>query len=320
MSKPIVVVPGSIYQHVIDRVQASFEMIRIESADASLLTNEQRESISAIASSVPLSNEFISSLPSLKIIAHFGVGYDVIDASFAGKNGVMVTNTPDVLSAEVADTTIGLLLNTIRELPRAENYLRQGKWVSDGAYPLTPLSLGKRSVGIYGLGRIGLEITTRLEGFGVDIHYHSRNQKEGIGYKYHSTLLQMANAVDTLISIVPGNEATERTINADILKALGSNGVFINVGRGSVVDDNALIDALENGVIAAAGLDVFTDEPNVPARLMELDNVSLLPHVASASVLTRNAMADLQVDNLVEWFSGKAPISPVVETAHIENK
>ena len=320
MTKPVVLIPGSIYEHVVKRVDADFEMLRIDSADLKLLSDTQRAQIKGIASAIHLPNDFIKELPSLEIIAHFGVGYDVIDAKFAGENNVMVCNTPDVLSEEVADTTIGLLLNTLRELPKAEAHIRNGDWVGKGNYRLTPLTMRNRTVGIYGLGRIGQEIAKRLEGFGVEIHYHTRTEKSGFSYKYHSTLLDMANAVDTLISIVPGTSATTKSINAEILKALGSDGVFINVGRGSVADEDALIEALQNKTIAAAGLDVFENEPDPRKDFFTLDNVSVLPHVASASVHTRNAMGDLQVDNLVNWFSGKAPISPVPETAHIATK
>ena len=320
MTKPIVLIPGAIYEHVVQRVAADFEMLRIEAADLDLLSDEQTAKIKGIASAIHLPNEFIKGLPSLEIIAHFGVGYDVIDAQFAGQNNVMVCNTPDVLSEEVADTTIGLLLNTLRELPKAEAHIRQGDWIGKGNYRLTPLTMRNRKVGIYGLGRIGQEIAKRLEGFGVEIHYHTRSKKDGFSYRYHATLLEMAKDVDTLISIVPGTDATIKSVNAEILTALGSNGVFINVGRGSVADEDALIKALEDKTIAAAGLDVFENEPDPRQDFFTLDNVSMLPHVASASVHTRNAMGDLQVDNLVNWFAGKAPISPVPETLHISIK
>lgn len=316
MTKPMILIPGNIYPHVSDRVEAEFDMVRIPTADSSLLSDIQRKNIVGIASSTLLTNAFLKELPALEIIAHFGVGYDSIDAKFAGENNIMVCNTPDVLSDEVADTTIGLLINTLRELPKAEIYLRQGKW-EDSNYPLTKLTLRQRSVGIYGLGRIGLEIGKRLEGFGVDIHYHSRNEKDGVEYSYHKTLLGMAHAVDTLISIVPGTPTTDGSVDAEVLSALGKEGVFINVGRGSVVDEDALIRALKDGTIAAAGLDVFSNEPSVASVLLDLDNVSLLPHVASASVHTRNQMGNLQVDNLVAWFSNKPLLSPVAETKHV---
>ncbi|HET7411535.1 MAG TPA: 2-hydroxyacid dehydrogenase, partial [Pararhizobium sp.] len=257
---------------------------------------------------------FIDALPNLEIIASFGVGYDAVDAKHAASRGIVVTNTPDVLSDEVADTTIGLLLNTLRELPKAEEYLREGRWAKEGNYPLTKLTLRGRTAGIYGLGRIGLAIARRLEGFGVDILYHSRNKRDDVSYTYASSLEELANGCDTLIVIVPGGAATEKTVNARVLSALGPSGVLINVGRGSTVDCDALVAALKSGTIAAAGLDVFPDEPNVPEALLPLPNVSLLPHVASASVHTRNAMADLVADNLVSWFTNGRALTPVQES------
>ena len=167
------------------------------------------------------------------------------------------------------------------------------------------------------MGRIGIAIARRLEAFGLSVAYHNRRQVEGVPYAYHPTLLGLAHAVDTLISVAPGGASTEKAVNAEVLAALGPNGVFVNIGRGSTVDEEALIAALANGVIRGAGLDVFAREPHVPQALIDLPNASLLPHVGSASVHTRNAMADLVVDNLISWFSGKGPLTPVPETKHV---
>lgn len=318
MSKRTILIPGKVHERVLARLADEFSIIRIDAANAELLDSYQINQISGIASMCVIPNAFISSLQNLEIIAHFGVGYDVIDAKYAAGQGVIVSNTPDVLSEEVADTTIGLLLNTLREFPQAENYLRQGSWVDKGNYPLTKLTLRGRKVGIYGLGRIGMEIAKRLEGFGVGIEYHTRTEKEGISYGYRSSLLELAQHNDTLISIVPGGVATDHSVTVDVLEALGTNGIFVNVGRGSVIDANVLIHALENGIIAGAGLDVFENEPAVPAQLLDFPNVSLLPHVASASVHTRDLMADLVVDNLINWFDGNPALSPVVETIGLQ--
>ncbi|WP_077959690.1 2-hydroxyacid dehydrogenase [Ensifer adhaerens] len=308
-----VLVPGKINQRVLDRLAEQFEIVRIESADPALVTSEMRDAKAiAVAGRVPAA--LMDALPGLEIIANFGVGYDGVEVAHAAARGIAVSNTPDVLTEEVADTAVGLLLNTVRQLPQAEQWLRQGRWSRDGAFPLSPLSLRGRSVGLYGLGRIGLAIARRLEAFGVSIAYHTRSPREGLSYAYHPTLVGMAGAVDTLVVIVPGTEATRRTINAGVLSALGSNGVLINVGRGTTVDEQALIEALQTGVIAGAGLDVFENEPQVPEALMALPNVSLLPHVASASVVTRNAMADLVVDNIEAWFSTGKALTPVPET------
>lgn len=318
MSKRTILIPGRIHERILARLTDMFSIVRIEAADFELLSGEQINNISGIASMCVIPNSLISGLPNLEMIAHFGVGYDAIDAVFATEQGVIVSNTPDVLSDEVADTTIGLLLNTLKELPQAENYLREGRWVESGPYPLTKHTLRGRKVGIYGLGRIGLEIAKRLEGFGVGIEYHTRTKKGNVTYAYRSSLLELAQHNDTLISIVPGGEATDYSITADILVALGTNGIFINVGRGSVVAGDVLIHALQNGIIAGAGLDVFENEPAVPAKLLNFPNVSLLPHIASASIHTRNLMADLVVDNLINWFDGKPALTPVIETIELQ--
>lgn len=254
----------------------------------------------------------IASLPKLEVIANFGVGYDSVDLPAAIARGIIVTNTPDVLNEEVADFTVGLLLSTIRELPQADRFLRDGKWLR-GAYPLTQ-TLRDRTIGIVGMGRIGQAIAKRVAAFGVPVVYHSRKPQAGVAYKYYADLKAMAADVDTLIAIVPGGAATKHMINADILETLGPRGILINVARGSVVDQNALIEALRNGVIHGAGLDVFTDEPNVPLPLLALPNVVLVPHVGSGTHHTRATMGNLVVDNLRSWFAGKGPVTPVRET------
>jgi lactate dehydrogenase-like 2-hydroxyacid dehydrogenase len=312
-----ILVPGKLYEHAVGRVDKSFRMVTIERSDAALVDAGMAGDVRGVAAMTGISAAFIDALPKLEIIASMGVGYDAVDARHAGARGVTVTNTPDVLTEEVADTAIGLLINTVRDLPRAEQWLRQGRWRKGAHYPLTTTTLRGRRAGIFGMGRIGLAIARRLEAFGLSVAYHNRRKVEGVPYAYHPTLIDLAQAVDTLISAAPGGASTEKAVNADMLKALGPNGVFINIGRGSTVDEAALISALQNGVIRAAGLDVFADEPNVPQALIDLPNASLLPHVGSASVHTRDAMADLVVDNLISWFSGKGPLTPVPETREV---
>ena len=314
-SRPTVLLAGKVHPRVRQRVEAEFDAISIDAANAALLDEDTRKRIRGLAAATAISADFIDSLPKLEVIANFGVGYDAVDARHAATRQVMVTNTPDVLSEEVADTTVGLLLNTVRELPKAEAYLRAGKWESDGAYPLTSLSLRGRTVGIFGLGRIGLAIARRLEAFGLPIHYHTRNMRSDVAYTWHARLVDLASAVDTLVVIVPGGAATEKAVNTEVLDALGPQGVLISVGRGSTIDEPALIAALTDRRIAAAGLDVFAHEPHVPQALMDLPNACLLPHVASASVSTRNAMADLVVDNLEAWLAGRPALTPVPECA-----
>jgi lactate dehydrogenase-like 2-hydroxyacid dehydrogenase len=258
---------------------------------------------------------FLSRFPKLEIVASFGVGYDHIDAKWAGEHGIVVTNTPEVLNEEVADTALGLLLCTVREFPQAERYLRAGKWL-EKAYRLTPATLRDRTVGMVGMGRIGKAIGRRLDAFGVPVVYHSRNPQPGVGYKYYPKLVDMARDVDVLMVIVPGGASTKNLIDMKVLEALGPNGILINMARGSVVDEPALIKALQNKTILSAGLDVFAKEPEVPAELIAMDNVVLFPHLGSGSVYTRRAMDQLVVDNILAWASGKPPLTPVPETPY----
>ena len=251
--------------------------------------------------------------PKLEIVSTFGVGYDHVDAAFARDHDIMVTNTPDVLTEEVADIAMGLLIATLREFIKADRYLRSGLWLNQ-QYPLSAGSLRDRTVGVVGMGRIGQAIARRLDAFKVPVVYHTRNPVAGLSYRHYPDLIGMANAVDTLVVIVPGGAGTAKMINADVMKALGPRGVIINVARGTVVDEQALIEALKSGTILAAGLDVFEREPNVPDELKAMQNVVLLPHIGSASVVTRNAMDQLVVDNLKAWFAGKPPLTPVPET------
>lgn len=315
-----VLVPGPLNEHALQRIGDTFTMEHIPTGDAKLVTPAMAESVRGIASMAPVSAALIDALPKLEIIANFGVGYDAVDSAHAAAKGIMVTNTPDVLTEEVADTAIGLLINAVRELPSAEKWLREGRWPKEGAYPLTGATLRGRSAGIFGLGRIGKAIALRLEVFGMPVAYYNRNPVEGSPYAYYPSLVALAAAVDTLICVAPGGKGTEKAVNAEVLKALGPDGVFVNVGRGSSVDEDALAAALESGTVRAAGLDVFADEPNIPQRLLDAPNTCLLPHVGSASVHTRDAMADLQVDNLASWFSEGKAITPVSETRHLQPK
>ena len=252
-------------------------------------------------------------LPALEIVASFGVGYDTVDAAGAARRGIMVTNTPGVLDEEVADLTLGLLLATIRQIPQAERHVREGRWPA-GPFALSPTLRGRR-IGILGLGAIGKAVARRLEGFGVPIAYHGRTRQPDVGYAYHASPAALAAACDVLIAIVPGGAGTRQLVDAAVLAALGPDGVVINVSRGSGVDEAALIAALQSGTILAAGLDVFADEPQVPAALLALPNVVALPHIGSASVATRAAMGALVVDNLFAWFGTGQAITPVAETA-----
>ncbi len=317
MQKVDILVPGSLPETTITTLAETFACHRAGGhgeVDAIVARDGGKLRGMARGGHFGVDRDLIDRLPKLEIIANFGVGYDGIDLVRCAERGIVVTNTPDVLTEEVADTALGLLLNTVRELSAAERYLRAGRWERDGNYPLTKATMRDRTVGIAGLGRIGLAIARRLDAMGVPVVYYTRTEKPGIRYRYFSDLKVMAEAVDTMIAVLPGTPATQRIINADIFRALGREGIFINIGRGATVDDAALIEALRTGAIRAAGLDVFTDEPHVPAALMALDNVVLLPHVGSGSVFTRNAMGQLMIDNLTSWFGAGKPLTPVPET------
>lgn len=254
---------------------------------------------------------FIAPFAELEIVSSFGVGYDHIDAAALARRGVVVTHTPDVLTDEVADLALGLLIATARQLPQVDRYVRAGQWLK-APYPLTTTLRG-RKVGILGLGRIGKAIAQRLQACGLQIEYHGRTQQPGVAWPYHASLLGMAQSCDVLMVVASGGAETRHMVNAQVLDALGPDGIVINVGRGSVIDEAALIDALRDKRILSAGLDVFEDEPRVPAELIAMDQVVLLSHVGSASVHTRDAMGQLMVDNLLSWFAGKGAISPVPE-------
>lgn len=255
---------------------------------------------------------FLDRLPNVEIIANIGVGYDRLDIAAVAARDIVATNTPDVLTDEVADLTVGLLLATVRRIPHAERFLRSGQWKA-GGFPYSP-SLRGRRVGILGLGRIGKAIARRLSGFDVTIVYCGRSQQSDVSFPFYPSALQMARDVDVLIAAVPGTAGTRNMIDADVLAALGPDGVFINVARGSVVDEAALIAALQQKAILAAGLDVFAAEPEIPEALLALDNVVLTPHIGSASVRTRSEMIDLLFENLTSWFAGEGPKTPVAET------
>ena len=252
-------------------------------------------------------------LPHLELVSSFGVGYDHMDVKWAAAHDVVLTNTPDVLTEEVADTALGLLLCTVREFPQAERYLRAGKWL-ERSYPLTKATLRNRTVGMVGMGAIGQAIARRLAAFGVPVVYHTRKPRRDVSYLHCPSLIEMARAVDVLMVIVPGGAGTANLINAEVLDALGPDGILINMARGSVVDEPALIKALQDKRIMAAGLDVFAKEPDVPQELIAMDNVVLFPHLGSASVYTREKMDQLVVDNIAAWAAGKPPLTPVAET------
>ncbi len=319
MAKPDVLLVGARKPVIVGGLDPNVTLHHwLEVKDKDAFVKENGEKIRAIAvayTADKVDAAFMQRFPKLEQISSFGVGYDHIDAKWAGAHGITVTNTPDVLNEEVADTALGLLLCTVREFPQADRYVRAGKWTK-AQYPLSKATLRNRTVGMVGMGRIGRAIARRLEAFGVPVVYHSRNPQDGVTYKYYPKLVDMARDVDTLMIIVPGGASTKNMINAEVLKALGADGIVINMARGSVIDEAALIDALKNRTIFSAGLDVFAKEPEVPAELLAMDNIVLFPHLGSSSEVTRAAMDQLVVDNILAWASGKPPLTPVPETPY----
>jgi lactate dehydrogenase-like 2-hydroxyacid dehydrogenase len=318
MSKPHLLQTGPMMPMIEEGMGKAFVLHKLhEAPDREAMLVKIAPEIMAIATGghtgVKTDAALMARMPKLKIAANFGVGYDSIDVVAAAQRGVVVTNTPDVLSEEVADTALGLLLMTARELGRAEQYLRSGRWPKEGDYRLTP-SLRDRKLGMVGMGRIGQAIAKRASAFGMPITYFSRSKKADVAYPYYGDLIAMAKAVDVLMVITPGGPSTKNLINADVLKALGPNGILINMARGSVVDEPALIAALKARTILAAGLDVYWNEPHMDPAFLTLENAVLLPHVGSGSVYTRDQMGQLVVDNLAAFAAGLPPPTPVDET------
>lgn len=273
--------------------------------------SEVQEKVDAIAvmGGYKITPELMKSMTNLKIIACYGVGYDAIDIDYAKSLGIKVTNTPEVLNDEVADTALALMLCVYKQIVDADNFARNNSWVN-GDFPLSKKFSGSK-LGIVGMGRIGKAIAKRAEAFDCVISYHSRNKKD-VKYKFYDNVNELAKDVDTLCIITPGGKETEKLINQKVLKDLGTNGVLINVARGSVVDQDELIYCLKNNIILAAGLDVYVNEPNIPKELIDLKNTVLLPHIASGTVETRNAMGQLVYDNIKNYFEDKPLISQVL--------
>ncbi len=253
--------------------------------------------------------KLMAALPSLKVICSFGVGYDTIDVAEAVRRGVAVSNTPDVLNDCVADLTFGMLIDVARGLSASDRFLRRGEWLK-GAYPLQTRVSGKR-LGILGLGRIGRMIAKRASGFDMQIRYHNRRPVTDVAYGYEPSLAALAEWAEFLVVASAGGAETRHLVSKEIIEALGKDGFLINISRGTVIDETALVDALVHKRIAGAALDVFEHEPKVPTELMNLDNVVLLPHVGSGTHETRQAMANLTLDNLRSWLEKGALLTPV---------
>jgi lactate dehydrogenase-like 2-hydroxyacid dehydrogenase len=254
--------------------------------------------------------EQMRALPRLRAVINHGVGFDRVDVGFARRTGIQVANTPDVLTDCVADTAVGLVLDVMRGLSAADRFVRAGRWPAERNFPLMRRVTG-RKVGILGLGRIGLAVARRLDGFGAAVSYHGRRQRDDVAYAYAPTPVDLARDSDVLVVTAAGGPQTERLVGRAVLEALGPRGFLVNVARGSVVDEDVLVSMLVSGDLGGAGLDVFSHEPEVPARLLELDNVVLLPHLASGTEETREAIAQLVLQNLDSYFSTGTVLTPV---------
>jgi len=282
-------------------------------SDIAALSEVERKQVTALAykGHHPLDGAVMDQLPSLKLIANFGVGYDAINVADASTRGIKVTNTPNVLNDDVADLAVALLIMESRKLTASESWMRAGKWPAGGAYPLARKMSG-RKVGVLGMGRIGREIADRLAAFKCEIHYQSRSRKDAPeGWTYHADPVELARAVDDLVIAVVGGPETVGFVSAEVIAALGPDGIIVNIARGSVIDEEALLDALEQGRLRGAGLDVFLNEPEVDGRFMDLPNATILPHVGSATVETRAAMGDLQRRNVLAFLGGQPLVTPV---------
>lgn len=298
-----------------ESLAASYDVLDLPSGDRTAFLAEHGGEVVAIVctNSGQVDAGLIAALPRLGVVANHGVGYENVDVEACRERGILVSNTPDVLDDAVAETALGLLIATRRRLVEADAFVRSGAW-AEGSFPLTGQVSGSR-VGILGLGRIGRRVAGLLEALGCEVGYHNRRPVPDVPYEYAASPVELAAGVDNLVVVVPGGSATAALVDRDVLDALGPGGVLVNVARGSVVDETALVAALQEGRLGAAGLDVYAEEPHVPEALRALGNVVLLPHVGSATVRTRTAMAELTLENLATWWASGRLRTPVPEPA-----
>jgi lactate dehydrogenase-like 2-hydroxyacid dehydrogenase len=305
MPKPVL----ASVEEALDREFTVHRLWQAENPDAFL--QEVGPRIRGIATFHGCDAALMQACPRLEIVSSFGVGYDNVDTGYARAHGIRVSNTPGVLDDAVAELAFGLMIALCRRIPQADRYVREGRWAREGNHPFTGELTGA-TVGVLGLGRIGKAFATRAQAFKMRVVYHGRSEQPYLPYVYYGNLEAMARDVDWLVCIAPGGPSTQGIISRPVLEALGPEGCLVNIGRGSSVDEPAMVEMLRSGALGGAALDVFADEPNVPQALMTLDNVVLLPHQGSATHKTRWAMGDLVVRNLRAHFAGEPLISPVV--------
>ena len=311
--KPQIIITARGHADTMATLQSDFTAHLLhEAPDKSAFFRQHAPNVRGLATfgPMPVDGKLMDQLPKLEIIANFGVGVDAINLDDAKQRGIIVTNTPDVLNETVADTAMALILNTVRRFPQSEQHLRAGYWAARGPYPLTT-DIGGKTLGVLGLGRIGEAIAKRAQAFGMKIRYHNRRRKDS-PFPYDPDPVTLAKNSNVLLVVTPGGAETNKLINAKVLDALGPRGFLVNIARGSVVDEPLLLRYLQEKKIAGAGLDVFVDEPRVPPEFFKLENAVLFPHVGSATVETRKAMGDLQVENLRLHFAGQPVKTRVV--------
>ncbi|TEA78153.1 2-hydroxyacid dehydrogenase [Allopusillimonas ginsengisoli] len=295
------------------RLSTHFDVIEgwnTEDREHAIKTRSQDVSVLVTSAMTATPATLIDHFPALKAICSFGVGYDSIDVRHAQQQGIQVSNTPDVLNDCVADEAMGLMLTTARRLSQAERYVRANLWGSSTGFPLGT-KVSHKKLGIVGLGRIGQAIARRAAGFDMDIRYHNRRQRDDTRLTYEPSLKRLAEWADFLVIATVGGDSTRKLIDADIIKALGPTGILINISRGSVIDETALTQALSNGELGGAGLDVYENEPKVPEALKSLDNVVLVPHIGSATIETRRAMGELVLDNVDAYATSGRVLTPI---------
>ena len=311
--KPEVLQVGPMMKHVEAAMNEAYRVHRYwEADDQAALLAAAAPQVRGVATNghAGCSRAIIEALPKLEVIASYGVGYDAVDIAACKEHDIRVTNTPDVLNDAVAELTLGLMIALCRRIPQADVHVREGWWLEAG-YPLTAELTGAR-VGILGLGRIGKEIARRCQAFKMRVAYHGRSEQPHEPYEYYADIIAMARDVDWLVVIAPGTAATSGIVSRQVMEALGPQGNLVNVARGSLIDETAMIEMLQSAALGGAALDVFADEPRAPEALFGLDNVVLSPHQASATKKTRTAMGDLVVQNLAAHFAGAPLLTPVV--------
>lgn len=305
MQKQPLLVLGPLMPYLFEELEKRYAVEKLyEEKDALGFLEENAGRFRAAVTSTftGLKADMIDLLPAVEIVSSFGVGTDSLDIDYAAKKGIKVANTPDVLNEDTANMAITLLLASTRDLVANDRFVREGRWARGENAPLA-LGIEGKKVGLIGLGRIGSVIARKLVAFGCDVVYHTRTRRADAPYTYYGDLVAMARDCAAVIAILPGGDATKGVVSREVLEALGPKGTFINIARGSVVDEKALVELLQSGGLGRAGLDVFVDEPNVPEALFALDNVVLQPHMGSATIETRKAMADRVVTNLENYFA-----------------